>query len=167
MEGRKARCRWRYERKEVSLKSFSLSDVDCCSFFNPAIGQVSAHETSFTLSPLHSLSLLLLHSSSSLIFALNISQRTGSGRVTYCSSTLGSLSRWRRRFVRPFSAVAPATSIKEEERRGEKRRRRRAGGRETEEYGRVQLNGKKDEDETRGTSTGMMFRFWREGEFSG
>ena len=106
-------------------------------------------------------------SSSSLIFALNISQRTGSGRVTYCSSTLGSLSRWRRRrrrrFVRPFSAVAPATSIKEEERRGEKRRRR-AVGRETEEYGRVQLNGKKDEDETRGTSTGMMFRFWREGE---
>ena len=28
----------------------------------------------------------------------------------------------------------------------------------------MQLNGKKDEDETRGTSTGMMFRFWREGE---
>ena len=59
----------------------------------------SAHETSFTLSLSLSLPPMLpsslLYSSSSLIFALNISQRTGSGRVTYCSSS--TLSQWRRR----------------------------------------------------------------------
>ena len=103
-------------------------------------------------------------SSSSLIFALNISQRTGSGRVTYCSSTLGSLAQPVAAAVR--STILRCCSCHVHQRRGERgeKRRRRAGGRETEEYGRVQLNGKKDEDETRGTSTGMMFRFWRERE---
>ena len=50
-------------------------------------------ETSFMLSARPPASLSFF--SSSLIFALNISQRTGSGRVTYCSSS--TLSQWRRR----------------------------------------------------------------------
>ena len=79
-------------------------------------------ETSFMLcatasaSPRASLSFF---SSSSLIFALNISQRTGSGRVTYCSSS--TLSQWRRQ---PFSHSPPPRHVHQrgEERRGERER---------------------------------------------
>ena len=99
-EGPERVGRWRYERKEVSLALPRLTSVSIVARFST---RPSAHETSFTLSlsPLHPPSFLpshvLLYSSSSLIFALNISQRTGSGRVTYCSSSNSTLGRWRRR----------------------------------------------------------------------
>ena len=128
--------------------------------FQPGHGRVSAHETSFTLSPLHSLSLLVFLDLCSQYFSTD--RKWESHLLQQHSRLAQPVAAATAAAVR--SAILRCCSCHVHQRRGEERRETTTeGGRETEEYGRVQLNGKKDEDETRGTSTGMMFRFWREG----